>query len=589
MPTLSGDVATLLGVAYTEGEPVVLYVEASEPIFTVGSTGRLGGRQKVAVDSDGTFSVTGLPSSVGGLVPLYRLVIDSRSLRLSGKTKGLTTGWFPLTQDRDLTWVVANYVEVIGVTPAVALNVAAAAALGATNDTATASFVGNSSSSTAVALAKTFVQTVSPLNHGAAGNNSTDDTTALQAAITAAATAGQPLDLRGLTYRTTTALSIPANTRLSNGTIRCTGTGVKILNITGSNVHLSRLTIQGRHGTATASNNEHGIYAAGGSSAAYLTNIRIDECTIELTGMYGIYLQFVDGFQVTRCTITRTGYTGVGTLSSQNGSIQGNRIADILASPVFASDGYGIHTSRSDEIDSLTTSPRSKDIDIRGNHVSGIPWEGIDTHGGERITIADNTVVGCKTGIAAVGADGTGNVPKYGPRQVTITGNVIDSLLTSGAAGAGIVVAGAEGASSSAAAVEYATGTVTGNTIRNHGTATDSNLGAIYARNTRGLVIAGNHLDQPSPFGICLYYDNRGVVVMGNTITDAWSMTVAAAGAVAARADNNIGTLIGNTLRRGALSATYVNARGFYNTGTGTDIIGGGATVNHFSAATTPF
>lgn len=149
---ITGDIATLLGVDHTTGDPAALWVEASQPILVDGTTGRLGGRIRADLADDGTFAVSGLPESVGGAVPLYRMRFDSLSLRRAGKPKGETTNWFPLTTDRDLAWIVENYVDVIAITPEIAANVAAAASLGATNDTATASFVDDDGSATHTAL-----------------------------------------------------------------------------------------------------------------------------------------------------------------------------------------------------------------------------------------------------------------------------------------------------------------------------------------------------------------------------------------------------------------------------------------------------
>lgn len=150
MPSISGDIATLLGTDPSVDDPAALWVECSLPVLVVDSQGRTGGRVRVDLNDDGTFSVTGLPTTVGD-VPLYRLIVESRSLRLAGNMKGLTTGWFPLTVDRDLTWIVGNYVPVTQITQQVALNVAAATALGDNNNTMTASFI-NAAGATQTAL-----------------------------------------------------------------------------------------------------------------------------------------------------------------------------------------------------------------------------------------------------------------------------------------------------------------------------------------------------------------------------------------------------------------------------------------------------
>lgn len=158
---ISGDVATLLGGEHTPGDPAALWLESSQPILAVDDEGRLGGRLRIPLATDGTFTLPGIPETIAGAAPLYRLVVDSLSLRLAGSRGGITTGWFPLTTNRDLTWIVANYVETTVITPAIAANIAAAAALGATNNTATASYV-TGAGPTKTALDAAYVTAASP-------------------------------------------------------------------------------------------------------------------------------------------------------------------------------------------------------------------------------------------------------------------------------------------------------------------------------------------------------------------------------------------------------------------------------------------
>lgn len=129
---ISGDVATLLGGEHTPGDPAALWLESSQPVLIVDDEGRIGGRVQIPLASDGTFTLAGLPETLSGTAPLYRLVVDSLSLRLANRRGGITTGWFPLTTNRTLTWIVANYVPVTVVTAQVASDIAAATSLSTT-------------------------------------------------------------------------------------------------------------------------------------------------------------------------------------------------------------------------------------------------------------------------------------------------------------------------------------------------------------------------------------------------------------------------------------------------------------------------
>lgn len=136
------------------------------------------------VGPDGTLQGSGLKVPIlSGL--LWTLVFKPNDKAMGDKVLGtynLNTSLVPL---HTLIPTVVN-----SVTASVYADIQAAIALGATNDTATASFVNNGASSTTGALKRrelTFK--VTNPEYGAVGNGSTDDLTAVNAAITAAAAA----------------------------------------------------------------------------------------------------------------------------------------------------------------------------------------------------------------------------------------------------------------------------------------------------------------------------------------------------------------------------------------------------------------
>lgn len=428
---------------------------------------------------------------------------------------------------------------------------------------------------------------LTPLSYGAVGDDTTDDTAALQAALTAAASYGVAVDGRGLSYLTTDGLTAPAGTVLQNLNLRCTGTGKRILTLA-SDTLVRYVSVTGRHTVATAASNEVGIYAHGASAAAPLRNVRIQDCSVEFVGQNAIDLKWVTGFTVAGCRLGDLGYSGVTMLSCLDGWVVDNEIDTVLASPSFSSNGYGIIMTRAPSSD-LAADPRSKNIRVRGNSVAHIPWNGIDTHAGEDLTIDGNHVYNCKFAIAIGSCPNASAVATYAPLNVTVIANHVDSLVDDGSKDTGIIFTGATGALSSDVATEYATGKIIGNTVRRHGDQANNNQGAIMFRNTSGLVVANNRIDQPSPHGICAYYDNRNHTIVGNTISDCWSNTagVGTSSAVAARADNNTGVVSANTLRNtGAKSgASFSNSRGISQlSGSGNDWTLG---PNDVTAATT--
>lgn len=343
------------------------------------------------------------------------------------------------------------------------------------------------------------------------------------------------------------------------------------------------LAIYGPRAVAGTNTQERGIAALGASAASPVKNLRIHNVTIKFSGFYAVLLTYVDGFRITDCDLTDVGYAGIETRSAKGGVIAGNRIDNVLLGS--GGNGYGIALTNV-ESDDRATYPPTTDVLVRSNRVSRVPWEGIDTHGGQRITIADNVVTECTTGIAVVPGDGDAQVTKFGPKNITVTGNVVDSKKTDGSARPGISFAGAPGATTSDPAVDYATGSIVGNTILGHGDQANADTsGGIYLRNASGVSVVGNSIIEPAPFGINLYNDVRGVSVVGNTITDPWSTSLTFPSAITTRGANITGSIVGNVARAGSKSATFLNVNGVYASGSGVSVNGIG---NDFTAMSAP-
>lgn len=160
--TLEGTISSL-GIA-THDSVIHAYVQSNIMpgdglLDTTGEVLMLGA-EAVKVDrgtgawSVGLVDTDATDLNVGAGVLLYELVVHYYDAGARDE-RVYTSGWFELTSDTDFAKLDLD-VSVTAVTPALASQIGAAAALGATNDTATASFVNNPASATRAALATTI-------------------------------------------------------------------------------------------------------------------------------------------------------------------------------------------------------------------------------------------------------------------------------------------------------------------------------------------------------------------------------------------------------------------------------------------------
>jgi hypothetical protein len=417
---------------------------------------------------------------------------------------------------------------------------------------------------------------------GAKGDGTTDDTQEIQAALNVAQP-GDTVYFPGPSnyYRVTAPLTVPAGVTLAGegAQLRQVSSNNVLLSIAGDNVTVRGLNLVGPQ-FAVLQAEEKAISCVGASSAAYRTGIRVLGCRFSNWGRGAIWLQYVEDFTLNDNDIQDCYYDGVLALSVRRGLIQGNHITNITGSP----QAYGIALTRNNS-NSLTTEPRSSDVSVVGNVVSGVTnWEGIDTHGGERIAIQGNAVHNCRLGIAVVPADNASNVETFAPRDITVIGNTVASGVTNGSRSYGIVFTGAQGPVGSP--VDLASGAIVGNTVRGYGDEDVDTVGAITVFVTRGVSVNANVVIEASPHGVILYFDNYGFSCEGNIFVDPWSNAIATSGPIRVRSEYNFGTISGNVVARGSKSATYIFATGIrLDTATNVAIALG---LHDLSLATTP-
>ncbi|MDB4948908.1 MAG: hypothetical protein JWM27_1557 [Gemmatimonadetes bacterium] len=384
---------------------------------------------------------------------------------------------------------------------------------------------------------------------GALGDGLRDDTAALQRALDAAPEGATVLVPRTRAfYRISAPLVVRQGiTVLSadGAELRQTTPGAGAVQVEAAGVEIRGLTLTGTQFVRTVYT-ECGVRATGPSARRPIRGLTVAGCRIQAWGGYGVLLRYVDGFRVEGCGIERVNYGGVLGFSARNGTVAGNRVETVPGSPLTSGNAYGIGMTRAGGGD-LERDPRSANVSITGNVVRGVAgWEGIDTHGGQGISITRNVVTGCRVGIMCTSVP-VGGREVLAPLDCVVQGNVVDSGRRDGRAWTGIGFIGA--APPSGPVQEAATGAITGNLVRGHGPA-DTVSGAILCRSTRGLLIRGNTLEEPSPFGICLWYQNEDARVLENTIVDAWTDAGSAAGGIVLRDRHNVALVEGNAFLR---------------------------------------
>lgn len=390
-----------------------------------------------------------------------------------------------------------------------------------------------------------------------------DETANLRAATNAAAGAVVVIQA-GKTVKVVDTIAVPKDTCivLRGVTIDASASHFTLFNFTdGGGIIGGKLV-----GAGGAAYNAGGVAVncAGASDGvnapSYVKHPTLSDVWITGWGAYGVQAKYAqDGSIDGGCLIENCGYAGYGGYSVSNVHIRpGARIRNII--PGTGGNAYGAFFSRAGT-SSLVTDPRPVDCSVVGAIIDNVPlWEGLDTHGGDRIHFAGCTVTRCKIGIA-IGPSNGGVASMFAPHRCTATGNDIDGGIT----GAGITLTGAR---ASGAVVEYAEDNVIAlNKIRGHGVANNDIQGAIVMHTTRRTSINGGSIRNPAMFGVCVYVDNLDFHIGGLTIIDPFDNAKVNPSCIGVRDKNNTGVIAPNTFIKADTSlATYVAVFAMYVT-----------------------
>lgn len=373
--------------------------------------------------------------------------------------------------------------------------------------------------------------------YGVVGDGTTDDTTALQNALTAAS--GKTLLLGGNTYAITSALTPPANVTIQGvsglTTIKLlsSGSDVNLINLSGASTvfRVKDVIFDGNKATVSAVNTS-GIYLSSANTVEVLN------CTFKNfndlgsnAGGKGVYMAHASSAEklvVDNCTFTDIEGNAVQTYYVKRNIITNNKASGIITT--FA-DINGQTLPTTDDV--LTTiannvivcdasfpeaisvlSLLGNDIEAVGNKINGGGVQ-IVVHTGTTEDLVNYRVSGNMlweakaNGITVNQTSGT-NATNF---NVVVSDNMIYQPLKDGIALVGTYV----GSGATGGPV-----TVVGNTIIDNLTSTPSPeaYACIRLLGMTNTTVANNNITGPRWAGILCHYDGKNINISGNNVSD---------------------------------------------------------------------
>lgn len=387
---------------------------------------------------------------------------------------------------------------------------------------------------------------VNPLWWGAIGDGSTDCTAALQYAVNAVSDDGGIvlIPASDTYYKVTDAITVSHPVTIVGESryysqIHQATAAKTIFTVTASYVTIKDLHLTGPGGISLSSGST-AISVTGYSAASMSQSVRVEGCIIASWGDKGIYLIYTQNFAVKDCKISTVYTAGVETRSVNTGEISGNVISTCTS--------YGILAVRN-ATDSLITDPRSSYVHICNNRVSDVSaGEGIHVGAGSYVTVDGNFIYNSNLGIVVTYAAGATAGISYAPYYCNIVNNVCDSSVVDGSRDVGITLGGAL-ATGGGSVIEYGRNcNIIGNVIIGYGDETSLTGCSLLCYATACTIISGNSIKDGGSNGIFLQPFNYEMTLVGNTMTNIFSSTVAVGKAIGLHVSGDYNTFIASDL-----------------------------------------
>lgn len=270
------------------------------------------------------------------------------------------------------------------------------------------------------------------------------------------------------------------------------------IRVEGSSFTLKDIVLQGNDvATYVGANNM--VVITGDSSSSRQGGAIIENVEIFDVGDRGIWFSFFDNIVVKDCFLHNIAFYGGIFFSCTNIKFKDNLIKTIF--PGTAGNMYGVsftHDSTAYSTDPnagtlQAEAPFCSEVEVSGNHVEDVNWEGIDFHGAYNSHVHHNKVYNTKLGISVTTS--SGDALNYAGYSNNVNDNIVDGRNADGTTSGrenlayGILISGGS-------VLPHINVLCSDNIILFKGLINNPNTGALNAAAVDGCVISDNIIDK---------------------------------------------------------------------------------------------